>query len=60
MEVEKRHRDNRERVRVLEKEVNEAAEKYNDRDITKTDSVNLARLNNELVSGLSLSGAAAR
>jgi hypothetical protein len=50
MEVEKRQRDNRERVRVLEKEVEKAAERYNDRDITKADSVYLAKLNNELVS----------
>lgn len=49
-EVEKRHRDNRERVRVLEKEVTEASQRYNDRDITKADSVDLARMNNELVS----------
>jgi hypothetical protein len=49
MEVEKRHRDNRERVRVLENEVTEASHKYNDRDITKADSVDLARMNNELV-----------
>ena len=50
MEVAQRHRDNRERVRVLEKDVAEAAQRYNDRDITKSDSVDLARLNNELVS----------
>ena len=49
MEVEERHRDNRERVRRLEIEVAEASEKYNDRDITRSDSVDLARLNNELV-----------
>jgi hypothetical protein len=52
MEVEKRHRDNRERVRVLEKEVAEASQRYNDRDITKADSVDLARMNNELVSAI--------
>jgi hypothetical protein len=52
MEVEKRHRDNREKVRVLEKEVAEASQRYNDRDITKADSVDLARMNNELVSGV--------
>ena len=52
MGIEKRHRENRERVRVLEKEVAEASQKYNDRDITKADSVDLARMNNELVSVL--------
>lgn len=52
MEVEKRHRDNRERVRVLENEVAEASHRYNDRDITKTDSVDLAKMNNELVRNL--------
>jgi hypothetical protein len=50
MEAEKNHRYNRERVRELEKEVAEAADRYNDRDITKADSVDLAKMNNELVS----------
>jgi hypothetical protein len=46
---DKRHRDNRERVRELEKVVTEASHIYADPDITKRDNVNLAEINSSLV-----------
>ncbi|PQE26113.1 Mg2+ transporter -like Zinc transport protein [Rutstroemia sp. NJR-2017a BBW] len=46
---DRRHRDNRERVRELEKTVTEASHIYADPDITKRDHVNLAKINSTLV-----------
>lgn len=46
---EKRHRDNRERVRVLEKLVTDASHRYNDPDLTRADNVNLDAINSDLV-----------
>ncbi|KAI9645815.1 hypothetical protein NHQ30_005250 [Ciborinia camelliae] len=46
---DKRHRDNRERVRILEKQVTEASHIYADPDFTKRDNVNLSQINSDLV-----------
>ncbi|KAM3074791.1 hypothetical protein ACMFMG_008205 [Clarireedia jacksonii] len=46
---DKRHRDNRERVRALEKVVTDASRIYAEADFTKRDSVNLAEINSSLV-----------
>ncbi|TGO57107.1 hypothetical protein BCON_0069g00010 [Botryotinia convoluta] len=46
---DKRHRDNRERVRILEKDVIEISHKYADPDFTRRDNVNLSQINSDLV-----------
>lgn len=46
---DKRHRDNRERVDMLEKVVTDASEIFANADITKRDRVDLAQINNDLV-----------
>ncbi|KAF7937182.1 uncharacterized protein EAE98_001496 [Botrytis deweyae] len=46
---DKRHRDNRERVRILEKDVIEISHKYADPDFTRRDNVNLPQINSDLV-----------
>jgi hypothetical protein len=46
---DKRHRDNRERVRVLENVITEAAHIFKDPDFTKRDNINLAQINSDLV-----------
>lgn len=46
---DKRHRDNRERVRILEKQVVDASHRYANPDFTKRDEVNLSQINSDLV-----------
>ncbi|KAK6605339.1 hypothetical protein H4I95_05145 [Botrytis cinerea] len=46
---DKRHRDNRERVRILEKQVVDASHIYAHPDFTKRDKVNLSQINSDLV-----------
>ncbi|KAF5873431.1 uncharacterized protein Bfra_004891 [Botrytis fragariae] len=46
---DKRHRDNRERVRILEKQVVDASHRYAHPDFTKRDKVNLSQINSDLV-----------
>ncbi|TGO70878.1 hypothetical protein BELL_0651g00010 [Botrytis elliptica] len=46
---DKRHRDNRERVRILEKQVVDASHIYAHPDFTKRDQVNLSQINSDLV-----------
>ncbi|KAH8602347.1 hypothetical protein B0O99DRAFT_606296 [Bisporella sp. PMI_857] len=46
---DKRLRDNRERVRILEGDITRAAHIFKDEDFTKRDTVNLAQMNSDLV-----------